>query len=83
MTLGQYQTIQGTLFALYLLGCPFWIMFPLMYAVLWWNIRRVDLWMRNRDERGRFVRGHGPGIWLTFAVRRAAYPFPRHGPRGA
>lgn len=25
-----------------------------------WRTKRLDLWMRNRDERGRFVRGYGP-----------------------
>lgn len=43
-----------------LLGIPSWLALTASYSLLFWQFDKVSLWMRNRDERGRFVKGHGP-----------------------
>ena len=63
MTYRLYLAVQLALFLCYLLDTnagmrALW--FVAMYGVFFWNSSRVDLWMRNRDHRGRFTRGHGP-----------------------
>jgi hypothetical protein len=60
MTLREYQVLQLGLFALYLFGCPGLLVVPAMYGLFFYNMRRIDQWMRNRDARGRYARGSGP-----------------------